>query len=62
VTSGEIAMGELTDPVECCPADRPELQALTRTAITTMLSAARPGSDPGLTTHRPGRGDPPGIS
>jgi hypothetical protein len=42
VVTGETAMAELTGPVECCPADRCEPQALTRTAITTKPTAARP--------------------
>jgi hypothetical protein len=62
VVTGETAVGELTGPVECCPADRSELQALTRTPITTTPTAARRWSDPKLMARRPGCSVPPGIS
>jgi hypothetical protein len=62
VVTGETAVGELTGPVACCPADRSELQALTRTPITTTPTAARRWSDPRLMARRPGCSVPPGIS
>jgi hypothetical protein len=62
VTVGATAAAESTGPATCLDAGWPELQALTRTAITTRSNAVRRGDEPTWLTQRPGRSDPPGIS